>query len=190
MTDMHKHQFLWFNLATTGLDPRTGLILEWAVVLAADDREGDMSPVQEFSAVLRVPLDMLPDNIDPFVLDMHTKNGLFGECAASDILPADSEAFLCGLASDLAGSTKPRGIILAGPNPRFALPWLEHHYPRFAACLAKYTCVTVGDLLTAQKAWGAEPVPKNPNKKTNRALPDLLAAIQTAKVWRWQAMGI
>ena len=146
-----------------------------------------MAPVQEFSAVLRAPLDMLPD-MDPVVLDMHTRNGLFEECAASDILPQDSEAFLCGLASELAGTAEPCGIILAGPNPRFALPWLEHHYPRFAACLAKYTAVTVGDLLTVQKAWGDEYIPAKV-KRTHRALPDLLMALGNAAAWR-KAVGL
>lgn len=192
---MAKHSFIWLDLETTGLDPRAGHILEWAAVLAADDRDGDMSPIAQYSGVVRAKLEALAEPspgfthsltfagderdvlaIDPFVLKMHEKNGLWLDCEGSDTSLADSEEFLVSLCVELAGVPEPKGIVLAGASVHFDLSWIREHMPRFAKCLS-HRVFDVSTLKLAAQSWGGVPFAK---AEAHRALPDILESLEQA----------
>jgi oligoribonuclease len=175
---MNKHQFMWLDIETTCLDPCApeARILEWAVVLAADDRAGDMSPVQEFSVVLQRTLED-PHITSDFVRRMHLHNGLLDECMKSTITLAQSEDFLLELAEDLAGP-QPRGITLAGNSVHFDLAWVRVHMPRFAQCLS-HRVFDVSTLQRAAEAW--VPGYEITRPEAHRALADVYASLAAAK---------
>ncbi len=188
---MSKHQFMWLDLETTGLDPRTCRILEWAVVLAADDAEGDMSPIERFSGVVGVfsekELAEVQAEMDPYVLNMHTQNGLLAEVVSSDATLAESEEFLVSLCQQLTGKEEPSRdclIVLAGSTIAFDHSFIKEHMPRFAAWLSHRT-FDVSTLKMADRAWKGEAFKK---AEAHRALPDVLESLEHAaeiRAARW-----
>ena len=195
-TDAIAHEFLWLDLETTGLinakpgglyafGDDAGHILEFAAVLAADDRAGDLSVVQAYEGAVHYDA---PEAfaMDPFVLKMHTDNGLFADCRASTISLADADEFLYGLCCELAGNKRPRGITLAGNSVHFDLQWVRVHMPLFASALHH----RVFDVSTLQRAAminveGYEPLRAN----AHRALDDLYQSLAAYKAWR-EAVGL
>ncbi len=178
---------MWLDLETTGLDPNRDQILEWAVVLAADDREGDMSPVRQFSGVCYFDRETCDYPIDPFVAAMHEHNGLWDECAVSDSTVEEADAFLAGLCIDDLGAA-PRSIVLAGSTVAFDQSFVRVHMPRFAAFLS-HRCFDVSTLKMAERDWAGEKFKK---AEAHRALPDILESLEhaaeiRAKIDRWHA---
>lgn len=176
MTDP-KHQFLWLDLETTGLDPHRCRILEWAAVLAADDQDGDMQPINKFDSVIHVdPGDALPE-MDDYVRKMHTNNGLLAECYAGGASLSESEDFLI----ELVGGPSTRGVILAGASVHFDLGFLRVHMQRFAACLS-HRVLDVRTLKLAENAWGDGIA--DATVAAHRALSDVLVSLSEARVIR------
>jgi oligoribonuclease len=179
------HSYLWCDLETTGLDPTKCRILEWAVVLAADDREGDMSVVESFTDVIGfgcaiegggfAELGKAQQEMDAYVTKMHTDNGLIAECTASANTLADAEEFLVGLVESMGA--KPKQIVIAGSTPAFDLSFIRVHLPRFAAYLSHRT-FDVSTLKMAERDWADEAFKK---AEAHRALPDILESLEHAK---------
>lgn len=97
-------KLLWLDCETNSLDPRTGRLLEVAALVT------DLAtPLRQEGSVVQGVLPVTESeaaSFDPFIIDMHTKNGLMNECVAEwnmrwndDKLAAKSEerreAFLC-----------------------------------------------------------------------------------------------
>lgn len=179
-----SHSFLWLDLETTGLDPHKCRILEWAVVLAADDREGDMSVVESFDNVIGFGLAVeggdfeqlkaAKAEMDPYVLNMHTKNGLLQDCIDSDETLASAEDFLVSLVENM-GATKGQ-IVLAGSTVAFDLGFIRVHMPRFAHYLS-HRCFDVSTLKMAERDWAGQAFKK---AEAHRALPDILESLEHA----------
>lgn len=172
------HNWLWFDLETTGLDPHKGKILEWAAVLADDGRDGDFSEVQAFHSPIfyaDVDAEVLPF-CDDFVRKMHTDNGLLDEIRRQlTSSPIDEvDEFL----AQLAGGPK-SNVMLAGNSVHFDLGWVRVHMPKFAACLSH----RVGDVTTMisiDKLWGRGVLGERV-LPAHRALDDVRQSLRTAK---------
>lgn len=187
------HRFLWLDFETTNIDPLNGLILEWAAVLANDDRGGDMQPVEQYTGVVGASLvrsEGKPDMamttvgdrlvpVDPYVVEMHTRNGLWAECAGPEAtLVREAEDFLVGLCHALTEPALPeRVIVLAGSTIGFDLGWARVHMPRFAACLS-HRSFDVSTLKLANSTWTGAPFVK---AGAHRALPDVLESLAHAR---------
>lgn len=181
MSDEQKPQFLWVDLETTGLDPRECRILEWAAVICADFRGGDMSTIEKYSSVIGCDSKKwaeIQKEMDPYVLNMHTKNGLLAECIESDTTLAESEDFLISLIE-----TEPaRSVVIAGSTPAFDWRFLVYHMPKLAGYLSHRT-FDVSTLKMAERSWAGERFKK---AEAHRALPDILESIAHAKEIRDQ----
>jgi oligoribonuclease len=176
---MNKHEFLWLDLETTGLHANTCQILEWAVVLAADDRGGDMRPITQYEGVIHVA-DTDALEMDPFVRNMHTQNGLLDACRESDASLAESDDFLAGVCADLGAA--PRSIVLAGASVHFDLAFIRVHMPAFAAYLS-HRVFDVSTLKRALESWGPPGV-KIKRDPAHRAMPDVIQSLDEARQWR------
>lgn len=173
-----KHHFLWLDLETTGLDPRKDLILEWAAVLANDGIDGDMSTVHHAHSVIQphTTIEELHDKMDPFMLDMHTRNGLLREIEnRTGHTLAEAEAALIAMASPLL--TGPRSVVLAGSTVAFDRGFLMEHMPRLAELLS-HRCFDVSTLKMAERAWADLPFKK---AEAHRALPDVIESLIHAR---------
>lgn len=71
-------RLLWLDLETTGLDPQRDRILE--VALSEADLLDPFSARPIYHAVIHYVAE---EGLDPFIVDMHTKNGLLAECSAA-----------------------------------------------------------------------------------------------------------
>jgi oligoribonuclease len=184
---MSAHQFIWFDLETTGLlgdgpdGPKpgdlygNGQILEWAAVLCEDDRDGDFAEVVAYTAVVKpaAPLEM-----SDFVRAMHTRNGLLTDVAKATTTLAESDEFLAGVCAELGA--QPRSISLAGNSVHFDAAWIRVHMPRFAAFLS-HRVFDVSTLIRAMRTWGPGLPDGDP---AHRALDDVRQSIAAARAFR------
>jgi oligoribonuclease len=182
-----KHHFLWLDLETTGLDPNRCQIIEVAATLVDDGPEGDMSPhgVPVIGVVKQSDSAWI-DEMDPFVRDMHTRNGLIEECQSERAVTLGLlEQHLISLAMPLC--TGPRSVVLAGSTVHFDQSFIRVHMPRLAERLS-HRCFDVSTLKMADRAWADQPFKK---AEAHRALPDVLESLEHAKeirARRWPAV--
>lgn len=172
-------KLVWMDFETTGLDPRKGLPLEVAVVLT----EPDLTTIWEQSFVIHWSLTELPlKELSPFILDMHSKNGLLDEVYRSgwDIKEVDIRV------SDLIqnefeiGDLKPP---LAGSTISFDRSWLEVWMPDTTSVL-HYRNFDVSTFKEAARRWKPEVALPTPETEAHRALPDIRESIEAARHYR------
>lgn len=180
--EMPKHEFLWFDLETTGLDPACGKILEFAVVLCEDAKGYDFAITDCFSSA--VHHDVARDIADPFVQQMHDANGLWADVASSDVSLADADAMLEAYAMQLSDGRE-RSITLAGNSVHFDLAWCRVWLPGFARFLS-HRVFDVSTLMRAAEAWTGR---KCERITAHRALADVQASIAYARAARKALMG-
>jgi oligoribonuclease (3'-5' exoribonuclease) len=164
----------WLDLETTSLDPSTGSILEVAVAVSLLERPFDVTDAM--SVVLRYPsvVDGAPD-LDPVVLDMHTKNGLFVECRYSLLGVADVEEELLKLVPEVAD--REDMPTLAGSSVHFDHAFLRAKMPRLAARFS-HRHYDVSAVKLFCRSLG---MPKIPKAEAHRAKDDVLESITHAR---------
>jgi oligoribonuclease (3'-5' exoribonuclease) len=186
----------WLDLETTGLDPRApgAAILEVAIARA---------PLREPFAITvlwNYPLYFSREQAaalaegDPFVFDMHTRNGLLRECEdAKAVTTGAVERALCeaGLAvpSVIIPAT-PKGEhppVLAGSSVHFDHAWLQVHMPTLAARFS-YRYLDVSAVKLECISQGMAPLPK---AGAHRALADIRESMLHLERCRaWQASRV
>ena len=187
---MTQHNFIWLDIETTGLDPRLpgARILECAVMLAADDRAGDLSVVDELTVQIRATDEDLKaawaamDLKDStYVHNMHTKNGLLAECAVSEFTVEEVDQYLYAWVQEFTGQRKPYGLILAGFSVHFDRDWIRVHMPQFSSCLS-HRVFDVSTLKAAARIAidGYDP----PKGNAHRALEDIRESLRSYADWR------
>ena len=173
-------EFIWLDLETTGLDPDRDIILEFAAMIANDGRGGDFTPIEIHQSVVAPyfygtrPAGVILAEMDPFVRNMHTKNGLLAELERPELCCTIGEAdeFLAALIPD----GKPS---LAGNSVHFDLGFLRVHMPRFAARLS-HRVFDVSTLLRAERTYGDSHDMIQVPASAHRAREDVLASLATA----------
>ena len=112
---------LWTDLETTGVEP-DARVIEIAMVPTTFD--ADFRPLSEpFHAVIHYGSDLRVADVDPFVLAMHAKNGLWEEASDASLTPAKmgNELRVAIANWDLKGE-----ISLAGRSVHNDRRWLEN----------------------------------------------------------------
>lgn len=140
---------VWLDVETTGLDPERDRLLEVAVALA--DLRDPSNVRHVFQQVMYFP--PRPDKarelgwgettlrisenawarLDPFIVEMHTKNGLFDECP-NGMQPYEVEKRLLDLIPWV--EDKDDRPILAGSSIHFDHAFLKVHMPHVSARLS------------------------------------------------------
>lgn len=175
----HQHQFLWFDLETTGLRADAGVILEFAAVLCEDDHDGDFAIVQSYTGVIHhAATDLAALQILDPVTRMHAHSGLWLDVDTSTTTIEEVDAFLESLAESLAPG-RHHAISLAGYGVFFDLAWSRVHLPRFADRLS-HRVFDVSTLIAAARSWGPGFTPTPDADKAHRALPDVMRSIEQA----------
>lgn len=161
----------WLDIETTGLDPRSHIVLEVAFGVADFKRPYEL--IDTYQGVVTFN----GTDLDPFILDMHTRNGLLEECRNSpnavgyaDIEHEINRRIPTGLARD-------EMPILAGSSIHFDRSFLQMIMPdvmkRFShrhydVSSIKLFCESMG-------------MPKLPRAQAHRAMADVLESIEHAK---------
>lgn len=172
---MAKMKLLWLDLETTGLDPRECSVLEVAVMQAELTEPFVVKPL--YHSVIHHD----GKNLSPFILDMHTKNGLLAECAyaaefAAEVVKIEEvDAELAALVPQTA--SREDLPVLAGSSIHFDHDFIRVHLPEFAKRLShrhydvsavKLFCESIG-------------MPKLPRAEAHRAQADVLESIDHAQ---------
>ena len=115
------------------------------------------------------------DEVDPFVVDMHTKNGLWLECRGARFTMRDVEEHLLTIVPDIAEwEDKPT---LAGNCVGFDHGFLKRYAPKLAARF-HYRYYDISSVKLFCRSLG---MPKLPGGESHRAADDVQESIEHAR---------
>lgn len=171
------------DLETTGLRPDQDAILECAAIAA------DPDTLEERSRRSWLVRSALPAGIDPYVIDMHARNGLWADLADKTKPGADRAGFDSELALWLheVGCSAVRSVRLAGNSVQFDHSFLSAHCPTVRALLS-HRIVDVSTLRVVHAHWLDRPLDGAANG-LHRAMADAEASLAQLRAFRARLCG-
>jgi len=168
-------RFIWLDLEMTGLDDKTCVIIEMAIIIT----DGSLNELAMLEQTIWQP-DSVLETMTPFVKKMHTDNGLLAKVRASELGQAEAEQRAVELV--LAHAPYKKGV-LAGNSIWQDRRFLLRHMPHFEQVL-HYRQIDVSTIKVLSRQWyGAKgESPGKPSSHT--ALEDIRASIAELKWYR------
>ncbi len=129
MSETKEHTILmWLDLETTGLDEKTGRILEYAAVFT----DLELNELAALEGIVLQNIWKVKNLMNDFVLDMHTKNGLLEELAQAG--DADYNTTLTLAEGKLLSALESLQdentiVVIAGSTISFDRGWVKEHMP-------------------------------------------------------------
>lgn len=164
-------QLFWLDLETTGLDPTKCAILEVAYGVSSLEAPFVLTDRGTFT-VHHVRRE--DDGVDPFVVDMHTKNGLWAECADATLSLRDVESRVLEIVPAIdSWEDKPT---LAGNCVGFDHGFLKRYAPTLASRF-HYRYYDVSSVKLFCRSLG---MPQLPSGETHRAADDVTESVAHA----------
>lgn len=168
---------IWIDSETTGLRPPEAKLLEVALVITTDQ----LDPLYEGDwCIFHEDLPELFRTTDAKVREMHSKNGLWDACIASEATLAEVDE-ACFTAITIAGAQRGE---LAGFNPTFDRKFVDEYLPKTAKCLS-YRHFDLSTFRFAEQNWpsgfGSE---WSAGAVAHRAMPDIKTALALARMVR------
>lgn len=168
---------LFTDLETTGLDPYSHEILEVAWTITHDDLSTHLEGIH--AAVVSLP-DLLPDNMEDVVIDMHTHTGLLKEVLNGEgVTLGEIERQM--LQDINAGVSDAEPLMLAGLGVHFDKAFIKNHMPQLWARL-HYRIFEVSTLKRFFALNGIVDEERNP--MPHRAAYDVQEALNNARFYR------
>ena len=168
-------KLIWLDLETTGLNPETDAILEVAAFEATLEKPFDVRKV--YDTVLCWPLASMPSLLmDPFVRNMHTKNGLLDACGVSLVTVKSAELDLLRLIPVTANKDDD-AVVLAGSSIHFDHSFITRHMPELNKRFS-HRHYDVSAVSMFARSLG---MPRLPKTEAHRAAQDCLNSIAQAK---------
>lgn len=169
-------KFLWCDTETTGLDSERDLLLELGFVVT----DAALNVIDSASWVIgQSPADLT--RMDPYVRDMHAKNGLVTDV----VREFEKHGFSIGLvekqASLFVAHHFAEKMPLFGNTISFDLGFLKKHMPALAAHFHYRTC-DVSAFKLPLKEWFSFEAPKGVSE--HRVKGDLKNSIAELKAYR------
>lgn len=179
MTD--KDLIAWIDVETTGLSPSNSSLLEIAVLITDTDLNLlDDAGYHGTIRYSREEVESLKSETVPFVVEMHTKNGLWSRLPEGKPLEVVEEEVLAYIKQF---APRPQQARVGGNSVRLDLNFLDAFLPSVARHL-HYRFFDVTSLATAALWWlGSEP---DKPESDHTAKGDILASLEQARALRAQ----
>lgn len=171
---------IWIDTETTGLNPRQDKLLEIACVITDDDLE----EVNRFQAVTNEARTVDFNSVDPYVLDMHFKNGLWHESLKANLPENLLYQIDRNLAAFIDSNSAGAKHQLGGSTISFDRGFIEYHLPSTNTTLHYRNVDVTSFNEVARRFWPEihEKRPRNGETK-HRALDDILESINVLRYY-------
>lgn len=185
-------KMVWVDLETTGLDPREDEILEIGIKIT-DYSLNVIDSVQLIFNPWEENVIQAIDSLDPFIIDMHTKSGLWDDIKDPHVLKYnvwDSDAHAC--IKNFLESYEAINLPMCGNNVSFDRSFLAQHLPKVVE-LFHYRNIDVSSVKELYKIERERVMPINdweypewisPTEGNHRALADIDTSISELKFYR------
>lgn len=170
-----RDPLVWLDMEMTGLDPKSCVPLQVAVVIT----DAELTELDSFEMTIWQPEAELA-KMSPFVQKMHRDNGLTEAVRASnhDLLNAER-----GLMDIIARWCKPNTGILCGNSIHQDRRFLAAYFPTVNGYL-HYRMVDVSTLQELAKRWYGSKANYSKTPSDHTALSDVRASIQELAHYR------
>ena len=170
-------RIVWIDCEMTGLDFKNDLLVEIACVIT----DAQLEVVTEgLNIVIQAPAERL-ENMDPFVVNMHTESGLLPEIPNGVTLEVAEEMLFDYISSHIPEANKAQ---LAGSSVHVDRIFLQRDMPRVDSYL-HYRIIDVSSIKELVRRWYPRVYFASPTKTGNhRALGDILDSIKELKYYR------
>ncbi len=180
MSDEHARidrstALVWLDMEMTGLDPLTCVPVEVAIVITGPD----LDELDSMEAVVWQPEAKLLE-MEPYVRNMHTANGLLEKIRASENSLQDVERKMLQL---LARWFKPVEGVLAGNSIHQDRRFLNRYFPVVDGYL-HYRMVDVSTIKELARRWYGPEVLFDKAASDHTALSDVRASIKELAHYR------
>ncbi len=171
----HETVLVWCDLEMTGLDPVTNAVIELGVIITGPD----LQPRAEYEAAIWQPEDVLA-RMEPFVRDMHSRNGLLERVRKSDTSLRTAEREVSKL---VLQHTEYGEGILAGNSIHTDRTFIARHFPGFDRLL-HYRMVDVSSLKILTRSWFPNAPGRSKVDQAHTVLSDLRASLGELAFYR------
>ena len=170
-------RIVWIDCEMTGLDFKNDLLVEIACVIT----DAQLEVVTEgLNIVIQAPAERL-ENMDPFVVNMHTESGLLPEIPNGVTLEVAEEMLFDYISSHIPEANKAQ---LAGSSVHVDRIFLQRDMPRVDSYL-HYRIIDVSSIKELVRRWYPRVYFASPEKKGNhRALGDIRDSISELRYYR------
>ena len=180
MNSSDVDHLLWFDMETTGENPREDDVIEVGCVITTVD----LVEICSYTTVLKPSESALARlmALEP-VRVMHEANGLL-----VDAVNTSSERTIDDVTEDLFALMDEHGVVagrvvLAGSGiARFDIPFIAEQMPLLNSILP-YWCLDIGSIRRAHEMWVGTEVTTVNDDKTHRALDDVYCHIEEARAY-------
>jgi oligoribonuclease len=168
MSHPSETRFVWCDLEMTGLDVDRCAIIEMGLIITGPD----LKPIAELERAIWQPEDVL-NRMEPFVKEMHTKNGLLERVRKSDVSLRTAEKDATELVSKHIDFGEG---ILSGNSIHTDRAFLTRYMPGFDRYL-HYRMVDVSSVKVITRAWFPNAPGRSKVDAAHTVLSDLRASI-------------
>lgn len=169
---------VWMDLEMTGLDHTSDVIVEIATLITDDDLE----IVAEGPDLVVGATEEQLANMDPFVVEMHTRSGLLDQIKASTITLDEAGAATLEFIREHV--PEPRSVPLCGNSIGTDRRFLDAYLPDIENHL-HYRSIDVSSVKELVKRWYPHIDVKRPRGQgSHRALDDIRESVREMKYYR------
>ena len=172
------NRIVWVDLEMTGLDPARHVIVEVAALVT----DAELNIIDEGVDLVVHATDAELAEMDDFVTQMHSDNGLLDDIKASQVSLAEAEDAVLGLVEKHCDPAHPAP--LAGNSIATDRTFIRAQMPRLDAAL-HYRMIDVSTVKELARRWFPKAYYNQPEKgMAHRALADIVESIRELDYYR------
>lgn len=173
-TEAMNARFIWTDLETSGLDPKTDHILEIAVIVT----DGSLNELRTYEAIIWHDSNTLEPTMDPFVHEMHSDSGLLHRIKKATKSYHSAQRDIVKMLYDI--DVKPFDGTIAGSTVHFDKAFLAVHMPLLFTFF-NHRVFDTSTLKAASKLWAPSyPVLKENEETKHQAMADIRYSLELA----------